>query len=115
MRPEPYQRIHDALFAAGRKDEALAALMEGMLLTSGPALQRKLVEDYADRPGLTGDGKQCAISYAKLAPEIDFSCPVVRQLACSVSGDAISVALKADGGDVAARLRNEWAAKYGCP
>jgi len=111
MRPEPYERIHDALFAAGRKDEALAVLMEGMLLTSGSTLQRKLVEDYADRP----DGKECAISYAKLAPEVDLSCAVVRRLACSVSGDAIRIALKAGGGDVAARLRNEWATKYGCP
>jgi protein O-mannosyl-transferase len=102
MRPEPYERIHDALFAAGRKDEALAVLMEGMLLTSAPALQRKLVEDYAGRP----DGKECAISYAKLAPEVDFSCPVVRQLACSVSAEVIRVA---------ARMKNELAAKYGCP
>jgi tetratricopeptide (TPR) repeat protein len=110
LRSEPYERIHDALFAAGRKDEALAALMEGMLLTSGPGLQRKLVEDYGGRP----DGKECAISYAKLAPEVDFSCATVRHLACSVSPDAIRVALKAGGPEVAARLRNEWAAKYGC-
>ena len=86
-----YGRIHDILLAAGRRDEGLAVLMEGWLLTSNPELQRKLMTDYADHP----DEIQCAISYAEAAPRIDFSCAIVRQQVCSVSGEVIRLGMKA--------------------
>ena len=88
-----YQRMHELLLAAGRRDEAMAALMEGVLLTSNKSLEQKLVADYAERP----DEAKCAISYAAATPALDFSCGIVRQLACSVSG-----------------LKRDLAAKYGC-
>lgn len=111
MQPDVYERIHDTLLAARRRDEAMAALMQGVLLTSNPGLKRRLVADYADHP----DEGQCAISYAETVPAIDFSCAIVRKLACSVSGEVVRVALKAGGRDRAAHLRSELAAKYGCP
>jgi tetratricopeptide (TPR) repeat protein len=80
-RVEVYERIHDALRAMGRTDEAMAALMQGFLLTSNPRLQGKLVAEYSDRP----DEAKCAISFAGATPALDFSCGVVRKLACSVS------------------------------
>jgi hypothetical protein len=110
LRPEVYERIHNALLQEGRRDEALAALIEGTLLTSDHDLQLKMIADYSDRP----DERKCAISYAQAAPQIDFSCPVVREQACSVSGEVMQVAMKAGGRDMAARLKNELAAKYGC-
>jgi hypothetical protein len=91
--PFAYQRIHDVLLATGRRDEAMAALMQGVLLTSNKTLEQRLAADYADRP----DEAKCAISYAEAEPAIDFSCGIVRKLACSVSG-----------------LKKELAAKYGC-
>jgi tetratricopeptide (TPR) repeat protein len=109
--PFAYQRIHDVLRATGRRDEAMAALMQGVLLTSNPDLQRRLMADYGDRL----DESQCAISLAEAAPALNFSCGIVRKLACSVSGEVIRLSLKAGGQDKAARLRNELAAKYGCP
>jgi tetratricopeptide (TPR) repeat protein len=111
MRAEVYDRIHEVLRAAGRRDEAMAALMQGVLLTSDPGLQRRLVAEYADAPE---EGK-CAISYAEAAPAINSSCGIVRKLACSVSGEVVRLGLKAGGRDRAARLGNELAAKYGCP
>ena len=105
-----YGRIHDILLAAGRRDEGLAVLMEGWLLTSNPELQRKLMTDYADHP----DESQCAISYAEAAPRIDFSCAIVRQQVCSVSGEVIRLGMKAGGRDQAQRLKNELTSKYGC-
>ncbi len=93
MRAEVYERIHDVLLAMGRRDEAMAALMQGLLLTSNKSLEQRLVADYADRP----DETKCAISFAEAAPAINFSCGIVRKLACSVRG-----------------LKSDLAAKYGC-
>jgi hypothetical protein len=92
-RPEVYERIHDVLLAAGRKDEAMAALMQGVLLTSNKSLERRLVAEYADRP----DEAKCAISYAEATPALDFSCAIVRKLACSIPD-----------------LESDLAAKFGC-
>ena len=111
MLPGGYERIHDVLLATGRRDEAMAALMQGVLITSNPALQRRLVAEYADDPGAA----KCAISYAEAAPQIDFSCEIVRKQVCSVSGEVVRLAQKAGEPEKAAQLRNELAAKYGCP
>jgi protein O-mannosyl-transferase len=111
MRAEVYDRIHEVLRAAGRRDEAMAALMQGVLLTSDPGLQSRLVADYAD----DAEERKCAISYAEAKPAVNFSCGIVRKLACSVSAEVVRMGLKAGGRDKAARLRNELAAQYGCP
>lgn len=110
MRSVAYDRLHDILQAMGRPEEAMAALMEGILLSSNPVLNRKLLADYADRP----DESKCAISFAQAAPQIDPSCGVVRKLACSVSDDAVRLALLGGGPDTANSLRKGLAAKYGC-
>jgi protein O-mannosyl-transferase len=110
IQPFAYERIHDVLLATGRRDEAMAALMQGVLLTSNTPLQQKLMADYGDRP----DESQCAISLAEAAPALNFSCGVVRKLACSVSGEVVRLALKAGGREAAMRLKNELAAKHGC-
>jgi hypothetical protein len=108
--PEVYARLHDVLLTAGRRDEALAALMEGSLITSDHRLQRKLIADYADRP----EDRGCAISYARAAPEVNFSCPAVHKQVCSVSADVIRLGLKAFGRETAERLKNEFGVKFGC-
>ena len=88
----------------------MAALMEGILLAPDPALERSLVADYAANP----DEGKCAIVTIQAQPQIDFSCPVVRKQVCSVSGEVIRLTLKAGQRDVAARLKSDLAAKYGC-
>lgn len=105
-----YERIHDVLVATGRRDEAMAALMQGVLLTSNPDLERRLVADYGDDP----QAAKCAISYAEATPQIDFSCEIVRKQVCSVSGEVLRLARKGGAPDKAAKLRNDLAAKYGC-
>jgi protein O-mannosyl-transferase len=102
MLPFAYQRIHDVLLSSGRRDEALAALLEGLLVTSDPSLQRALVAGYADDP----EESKCAISYAEAVPAINFSCGMVHKQVCSV--------LNAGGRDTGARLKNELEMKYGC-
>lgn len=104
-----YTRMHDALAAADQRDKALAVAMKGYLITSESDLQKKMVEDYAYRP----EEMKCAISFDGPAPAINFSCPLVKAEACSVSGEAMKIAAKA-GPETAARLKNDLATKYGC-
>lgn len=106
-----WERLHDILLVMGRRDEAMAAEMQGVLLTSNPDLQHKLVAEYADDPRAA----KCAISYAEAVPQINFSCEIVRKQVCSVAGEVVRLALKAGEPDKAAKLRNELTAKYGCP
>jgi hypothetical protein len=108
--PEVYLRIHDVLLTAGRKDEAIAALLEGVLLTANAGLVRKLAGDYAD----SSEESRCAIWYAGNVPQIDSSCAFVRKQVCAVAGDVIRVGLEAGGPDVGQHLRDQLAAKYGC-
>jgi tetratricopeptide (TPR) repeat protein len=106
-----YQRLHDALLAAGRRAEAQDALLEGVLLTSDPVLMRMLAAGYAAGPG----EYECAISYARGAPEIDASCGMVRRQVCAVSDELVRLGMKAGDPELVSRLRNELAAKYACP
>lgn len=104
-----YDRLHDILQAMGRREEAMAALMQGVLLTSNPALSRKLLAGYAE----TSDAKSCAISFAQAQPRVDFSCRVVRDLACSVAPETLTVAVQSGDRPAADRLRNRLK-RYGC-
>ena len=105
-----YQRIHEVLITAGRREEAMTALMEGMLLTSDPALEKSLVVDYAANPVES----KCTVARSQGVFQIDFSCPAVRKQVCSVSGEAIRLTTKARGQDAAAHMKSDLAAKYGC-
>jgi hypothetical protein len=80
------------------------------VLTMDPELQKRAVQDFADRP----DEMKCAVSYAAAAPAIDFSCPFVRTKVCRVSGDAMKMAEKA-GPEAATRLKSDLRNRYGCP
>ncbi len=105
-----YLRLHELLTAAGRREEARSAVMEGLLLTSDPELEKALLADYATTP----DRNQCAISYAAVMPEIDFSCASVRRLACEVSEAALQSARNAGLPDVEMRLKRDFRVKYAC-
>jgi len=110
MLPDAYQRIHDVFRQAGHLDEALAALMQGILITASPKLEQTLVAEYSDRPAES----KCAISFAQAVPRIEPSCGVVRKLACSVAPEALRLGFEGGGPDTAMRIRNELAAKYRC-
>ncbi len=110
MFPDAYQRIHDVFRQSGHMDEALAALMQGIVITASPKLQQMLVAEYSDRPAES----KCAISFAQAVPQIDPSCGIVRKLACSVAPEALRLGLQGGGPDTANRIRNELTAKYGC-
>lgn len=109
LRPEAYLQIHDLLVGAGRREDALARLMEGQLLSSEPVLQQKLAADYAASPAMNS----CALSYAGPEPRINYACAIVRKQVCSVADPVVRNALKALGRDAAIRLKDKLAS-YGC-
>jgi protein O-mannosyl-transferase len=107
---EAHLEVHDVLMAIGRRDEAIAALMEGILLVSNPLLPGKLAEDYENSPR----DAQCAVGYAGTVPQINPSCPIVRKEACAVSADVVGLVGKTRGSEAAARVKNQIGAAYGC-
>ncbi len=110
MFPDAYGRIHDIFRQSGHMDEALSALMQGIVITGSPKLEQLMVAEYSDR---AGEGK-CGISFAQAVPRIDPSCGTVRGLACSVAPEALRLGLKGGGPDTAKRIRNDLKRKYGC-
>jgi hypothetical protein len=105
-----YTLEHKVLVALGKPQEAMAVLMEGMLITGDADLTRQLLAEYADNL----EESRCAISYAEAVPRIDTSCAVVRKQACSVAGEVVRRGLEAGGPELAGRLTTELAEKYGC-
>jgi hypothetical protein len=106
MIPSVYQRLHDALLFTHR-DDAIAAAMEGLVLTANTNLTNALIKDFVARP----DNDKCALTGLSL----NFECPSVHRLICSVSGDAARMALKGGGTEAESRVKNDLTKLYGCP
>jgi hypothetical protein len=107
---EVHLQVHDVLLAMGRRDEAIAALMEGVLSVSSPLLPGKLAEDCENGPQET----QCAVGYVGNVPQINPSCPFVRKQACAVSAEVVRMVRKVRGAEAATRVTSQIAAAYGC-
>jgi protein O-mannosyl-transferase len=108
-RPEGYLQLHAALLAAGRRDDAIATLLEGTLITSNATLQQSLVKDYESDPAES----QCAVSYAQAEPSINYSCAAVRKQICSITDGAIRTIMQVSGREAASRMKDKLA-QYGC-
>jgi hypothetical protein len=108
-RPEGYLQLHAALLAAGRRDDAIATLLEGTLVTSNATLQQMLVRDYASNP----EENQCAVSYAQAEPSINYSCAIVRKQLCLITDGVIKTTMQVWGRDAASRMKDKLA-QYGC-
>jgi hypothetical protein len=108
--PDTWQRLHDAVLAAGRPEEARAVMMEGLLLTDATPLRQMLVAGYSDDP----EERKCAISFEHAAPDLNPSCPIVRALACSVSVDAARIARETEDPAVIGRVTGQLGSKFGC-
>src|SRR5579863_518234 len=80
-RPEGYLQLHAALLAAGRRDDAMAALLEGILVTSNATIEQSLARDYASSPAES----ECAVSREQGEPSINYSCAIVRKQLCSIT------------------------------
>jgi tetratricopeptide (TPR) repeat protein len=78
---------------AGRDEDALVALMEGVLVTRDVGLTQKLAELY--RGGLDPQG--CAIT---AEGALNLRCPAVRRELCKAVSEVVKLPRRADVGDV---------------
>jgi tetratricopeptide (TPR) repeat protein len=86
----PYRQIAAASLDLGRPDEAVIALMTGLVATGDPGFNRDVSGLY--RAGLDAEG--CAVKGTASEPLLDPSCPIVRRHLCAGYARAI-VALPA--------------------
>jgi tetratricopeptide (TPR) repeat protein len=104
-----YRSVANALRASGRDEEAVAALMEGEMLTSDPSLSPEIVLIYRTRldPG-------CAITQGPNGPEPDPACPIVRNEICAAVAGAMRVQLRLHRQPEAILMMNRAVQAYGC-
>ncbi|MDE3165085.1 MAG: tetratricopeptide repeat protein, partial [Acidobacteriota bacterium] len=108
--PAAWSQYADALALSGRTDDALAALMEGVLLTADPALRRRVVEGY--QHGAPGG---CALLPGQNgSPALNPACPEVHRYICLATARAIALRLRAGRSDLAAQLRDAGLHSFGC-
>jgi hypothetical protein len=108
--PEAWRQYSDALGSAGRVDDAVVALMEGVLLTTDNGLRQRMVELYR-----RGAGGSCALLPGQNGvPAINPSCPEVRKHLCAADAQAIALRLRGGRADVAEVLRTSGMRDFGC-
>jgi hypothetical protein len=108
--PDAWRQYSDALGSAGRVDDAVVALMQGVLLTSDTGLRQRMVELYQH-----GAGGTCALLPGQNgAPAINPSCPEVKKHLCAAAAQAIALRLRTGRPDLAEVLRNSGLRDFGC-
>lgn len=108
--PDAWRQYSDALGVAGRVDDAVVAVMEGVMLTTDAGLRQRVVELYQ-----RGAGGGCALlpgqnGSAALNP----ACPEVHRHLCSAAARAIGLRLRAGRTDLADQLHASGLRDFGC-
>jgi tetratricopeptide (TPR) repeat protein len=106
--PESSRVLAGILIGAGRAQDALLAVAEGVLLTGDPALQRTLATLYTG--GLDPQG--CAL---RPSGELNPACDTVRRDFCASVPDAIRLRSDSGRADLAEELKRTAARDFGCP
>lgn len=108
--PEAWRQYSDALGNTGRVDDAVIALMQGVLLTRDAGLRQRMVELYRQ-----GAGGACALRAGPNGTSaINPACPEVRKHLCAADAQAIALRLRAGRPDLAEVLRNSGMRDFGC-
>jgi tetratricopeptide (TPR) repeat protein len=107
--PDSYRSISDALRLSGRDDEAIAALMEGEMLTSDPSLAPEIVLIYRTR----GDAG-CTLTQEPGGPEPNPACPIVHKSICAAVAGAMQVQVRLHREVEARLMMNRATERYGC-
>ena len=107
--PDGYRSVANALRGSGRDDDAIAALMEGEMLTSDPGLDPDVVLIYRAR-GDTG----CTLIQGPRGPAPNPACPAVRKQICAAVAEAIPVQVRLHRQAEARLMRDRAVESYGC-
>ena len=109
--PDVWARRAKSLVAAGKHEEAIVTLMEGVMLTVDPQLRQAVVDLY--RAGLDPHG--CALLPGQDGrPALNPACDTVHAHLCKASTAAIELREKAGRKDLADQLRDTAAKSFGC-
>ncbi len=108
--PVAYRQIANVFLMKDRKEDAAAALTEGMLLTSDPALTAALLDLYHKGP----DSNTCALTQTANGPIIDPRCEPARKQICAVAPEIIQARLQNGRLDLAEQQRRSFLEDYGC-
>ena len=109
--PDAWRAWAQSLAERGRPQEAVVALMEGVLLTVDPGLRQAVIEMY--RAGLDPHG--CALLPGQDGrPALNPSCDTVHAHLCQASAAAIAVRVNANRTDLAEQIRAAAARDFRC-
>jgi tetratricopeptide (TPR) repeat protein len=107
---EAWRQYSDTLGASGRVDDAVIALMEGVLLTTDTGLRQRIVELYRQ-----GAGGSCALLPGQNGtPAMNPACPQVHTHLCSAAARAIALRMEGGRNDLADQLRTSALNQFGC-
>jgi len=109
--PAAYGQIANVLLLQHQKDDAEAALTEGMLLTGDPEVARALLELYEIAPGSNG----CAIVSTPTGARIDPHCAPIRTGVCAIAPQVIQARFESGRADLAEQQGKSFLEDYGCP
>jgi protein O-mannosyl-transferase len=109
--PGAYRQIAYTFSQYNRVDDAAVALIQGMILTSDPALENDLLDLY------NGEvfARTCAVSRGTGARSIDYSCMRVREHFCAASAEAIKAWVEEERPDLARQQQDRYSREHRCP
>jgi tetratricopeptide (TPR) repeat protein len=110
--PEAYRQYAQSLIAAGRREQAITVLMEGVMLTMDPGLRQSVVEAY--QSGM--DRQSCALMPGQNGSmALNPACEAVHTQLCAATVAAIHLRLKSGRRDLAGQLRTSGVNDFRCP
>jgi hypothetical protein len=109
--PAGYRQIANVFMLQKRREDAVVALTEGMLLTSDPGLANALATVYQEDP----DAGNCKVIQTATGPAMNPLCAPIRQRVCALSAEVVGARLQAGREDLAEQQRLDLVHNYGCP
>jgi protein O-mannosyl-transferase len=110
--PDVYRQYARSLIAAGRSGEAIAVLMEGVMLTMDAGLRQNIVQLYQSNP----DGAGCALMPGQNGSmAFNPRCEAVHTQLCSATLAAMRLRLKSGRRDLAEQMKATGVNDFTCP
>jgi protein O-mannosyl-transferase len=109
--PAVWREYARTLAAAGRGEDAIIALMEGVMITVDPGLRQDVVDMYRSSPGQGG----CALLPGQGGnPALNPSCATVHAVLCRATAGAIKLRVQTGRPDLAEQLRGSGLRDFHC-